>query len=95
MTHLKKIRKEKDKAYGDPSISLANIGLSWTTTLQQYFGIKLDKPIPAPLVALMYANAKLIRLATEHLPKEGVEDNLTDAKVYLDIVEETDGRLKR
>lgn len=92
---IKEIRKVKDAQYGDPSISLTNIGLSWTATLQQYYGITLDKPIPAPIVAQMYANAKLIRLATPNLPKAGFDDNLVDTKVYVDIIEETEAKTRQ
>ena len=95
MADIKEIRKVKDAQYGDPSISLTNIGLSWTATLQQYYGITLDKPIPAPIVAQMYANAKLIRLATPNLPKAGFDDNLVDTKVYVDIIEETEAKTRQ
>ena len=93
MPDIKDIRKEKDAQYGDPAESLRNIGLVWTGIINQWAGLKLLKPIPGWLVALMYASAKVIRISAKYIPLTTREDNELDAKVYLDIAEDIHKRL--
>ena len=74
---------ERGKVYGDPKESHANIGLSWTALLQQHFGIQLDHPIPASLVAQMMVVFKMQRSA-----RVFHEDNYVDAHAYVRFAEE-------
>ena len=73
---------ERGIVYGDPEFSHHNIGLSWTGLIQQHYGLKLDHPIPASLVAQMMVNFKMQRAC-----RVFKEDNYIDAHAYLHFAE--------
>lgn len=74
---------ERGKSYGDPSINLTGIGLHWTAILRNHFQ-NLDIPvIPGHVVALMFAGAKLNRLAKS--PDH--EDSEHDLRCYLSLAQ--------
>jgi Domain of unknown function (DUF6378) len=75
---VQKTIEERGKVYGDPYQSHQNIGLAWTALIQQHYGITLEHPIPAYLIAQMMAGFKLQRAARVHK-----KDNYTDAQAYL------------
>ena len=70
--------KERGEVYGDPRLSHINIGLSWTGLIQQHYGVVLDHPIPASLVAQMMTSFKMQRAARVHKI-----DNYVDAQAYV------------
>lgn len=74
---------ERGKVYGDPRQSLGNIGLSWTGLIQQHYGITLDHPIPAALVAQMMVTFKMQRAA-----RVFHADNYVDAHAYTKFAED-------
>lgn len=78
-----KVIEERGKVYGDPLLSHENIGLSWTGLIQQHYGIRLDHPLPASLVAQMMVTFKMQRAC-----KVWHEDNYVDAQAYLGFAEE-------
>ena len=73
---------ERGQVYGDPVLAHENIGLNWTGMIQQHYGIRLDHPIPAHLVALMMVQFKAQRAARVYHP-----DNFVDGAAYLNIAE--------
>jgi hypothetical protein len=75
---------ERGKVYGDPHLSHKNIGLSWTGLIQQHYGIELDHPLPASLVAQMMVCFKMQR-ATRVFHA----DNYVDAHAYARFAEES------
>jgi hypothetical protein len=81
-TELDSIKAERGRVYGEPQLSHENIGLSWTGLIQQHFGIHLDHPLPAWLVAQMMVAFKMQRAARVYH-----KDNYDDAKNYLDFAE--------
>lgn len=74
---------ERGKVYGDPYQSHQNIGLAWTGLIQQHYGIKLDHPLPASLVAQMMVQFKMQRSA-----RVFHADNYIDAHAYTKFAEE-------
>ena len=74
---------ERGKVYGPPGPSHTNIGLAWTGLLQQHYGITLDHPLPAWLVAGMMVVFKVQRAARVY---QG--DNFLDARAYLNFMED-------
>lgn len=78
--HLAQIEAERGTIYGDPELSHENIGLCWTALLQQHYGIRLDHPVPAFLVALMMAQMKAQRSA-----RQFKDDNYDDLQIYADF----------
>ena len=69
---------ERSKIYGEPHLSHANIGLSWTGLIQQHYGILLAHPLPSWLVEQMMAAFKIHRSA-----RVFHGDNYVDAAAYL------------
>jgi len=76
------ILKDRAAAYGDASITHANLGLYWTGILQQHFGIELDHPVPADVVLLMLAANKINRAV---LPTSGKLDDYVDLRNYAHL----------
>lgn len=74
---------ERGKVYGDARLSHENIGLSWTGLIQQHYGIRLDHPLPASLVAQMMVTFKMQRAA-----RVFHADNYLDAGVYMGFAED-------
>lgn len=74
---------ERGKVYGDPFQSHTNIGLAWTGLLQQHYGITLDHPLPAALVAQMMVAFKIQRSARVYHA-----DNYTDLAAYSKFAED-------
>lgn len=77
---VKRTIEERGKVYGDPKQSHTNIGLSWAALIQQHYGIVLDHPLPASLVAQMMVTFKMQRAA-----RVFHEDNYIDATAYTDF----------
>lgn len=75
--------------YGSQDVNFNGIGRMWTGLLENYYGKKLEKEIPAHLVALMMVVLKCNRAAANG---QFVDDNFVDAHVYLDIAKECDPR---
>lgn len=80
---ISNIIAERGKVYGDPLTGHANIGLSWTAMLQQHYGLTLDHPLPAALVAQMMVCFKMQRAA-----RVFHKDNYDDAHAYVRFSEE-------
>jgi hypothetical protein len=80
---------ERGKIYGDPHDSHENIGLSWTGLIQQHYGLRLDHPLPASLVAQMMVAFKMQRAA-----RVFHADNYTDAHAYARFAEQSQQRTK-
>jgi hypothetical protein len=78
---------ERGKVYGDPHNSHENIGLSWTALIQQHYGLKLDHPLPAHLVAQMMVTFKMQRAARVYHA-----DNYIDAHAYAKFAEDSQQR---
>lgn len=74
--------KERSKVYGDPKESHTNIGLKWTGQIQHHYGITLDHPLPAVLVAQMLVDFKVLRAGRAYH-----EDSYVDANAYLRFAE--------
>ena len=75
--------EERGKVYGDPLRSHENIGLAWTGLVQQHYGIQLDHPLPASLVAQMMVVFKMQRSA-----RVFHGDNYVDAEAYTRFARE-------
>ena len=75
--------EEREKIYGPKFESHQNIGLAWTGLLQQHYGIRLDHPIPASLVALMMCDFKASRSS-----RVFHGDNYVDLHAYARFAEE-------
>lgn len=74
---------ERGKVYGDPYQSHRNIGLAWAALIQQHYGIVLDYPLPASLVAQMMVAFKIQRAA-----RVFHADNYIDLAAYARFAEE-------
>ena len=85
-TAVNEVIGERGKIYGEPHLSHANIGLSWTGLIQQHYGIRLDHPLPDYLVELMMVAFKVHRSA-----RVFHADNFVDAKAYLAFAEHGQG----
>jgi hypothetical protein len=80
---IDRIIAQRGKVYGDPKQSHINIGFSWTGLIQQHYGITLEHPIPASLVAQMLVNFKMQRAwRVFHT------DNFDDAHAYTQFAQE-------
>jgi len=79
------IFSERAAQYGDYKQNLRNAGLLWTALLQQFYRRPFEQPIPADLVALMFAAAKLNRAA---YLDDFDEDHYDDARIYLNLARE-------
>ncbi len=75
--------EERGKVYGEPKHSHTNIGLAWTGLIQQHYGITLDHPIPAFLVALMLVDFKMSRAARVYQA-----DNFIDGHAYVKFADD-------
>lgn len=75
-------QEDREDRYGDGVFGHANLGLVWTSLLQNHYDIEFDHPVPGHLVCLMMAGNKLNRAA---LPTEPHVDDYVDASGYLDI----------
>lgn len=80
--------EERGKVYGDPYQGHQNIGLAWTAMIQQHYGMDLDHPIPAALVAQMMVVFKMQRSA-----RVFHADNYLDAAAYAEFAEDFQQRL--
>ena len=76
---LKQILVDKEKEYGAYSRSLTKIAAAWNILLKD----KLSLGIEPWQVALMYAQAKLIRISHNYK-----SDSYDDAKIYLMMAKE-------
>ena len=76
---LKQILVDKEKEYGAYSRSFSKIAAAWNILLKD----KLSLGIEPWQVALMYAQAKLIRISHNYK-----EDSYDDAKIYLMMAKE-------
>jgi hypothetical protein len=79
----KKIAIARQKLYGDPKISHDAIGAAWRAILQNRYQDVVIPPIPAELVALMFAAFKLVRAARPLYH----QDNYDDAQIYTQFAE--------
>ena len=77
-TDIAALIAERGKVYGDPRESHTNIGLSWTALLQQHYGITLEHPLPASMVAQMMQAMKNQRACRVY-----ALDNYDDGEAYL------------
>jgi hypothetical protein len=80
------LREERGSYYGDPTINHASIGAIWAGILLQALSSgrwRVGETLPPELVCLMMVGVKLSREAYRHK-----DDNITDAKVYIDFVGE-------
>ena len=87
------LRAERGSYYGDPLINHASIGAIWSGILVQAMSSGRWRPgetIPADLVCLMMVGLKLSREAYRHK-----DDNILDARVYLEFVDEIAGVVGR
>lgn len=84
------LRRERGSYYGDPTINHSSIGAIWAGILLQALSSgrwKAGETLPPELVCLMMAGVKLSREAFRHK-----DDNIVDAKVYMDFVGEMSDR---
>jgi len=84
------LRKERGSYYGDPTINHASIGAIWAGILVQALSSgrwRVGETLPPELVCLMMVGVKLSREAYRHK-----DDNIVDAKVYIDFVDEMSDR---
>ena len=79
----KKITTARHKFYGDPKISHDAIGVVWRAIMQNRYQDVVIPPIPADLVALMFAAFKLVRAARPLYH----QDNYDDAQIYTQFAE--------
>lgn len=81
--------KEREKFHGPVVEGHRNLGLIFAGILSDHYQVPLE-PLPADIVALLYASAKLSRAAR---PFEYRGDNYVDARVYTDLAQKM--RLER
>jgi hypothetical protein len=80
----KTLREQRQPDYGEPRACHYAIALAWNALLMQKLkATDGDASLDERMVALMLATMKLVREAYHHK-----QDNLDDAKVYLEFVEE-------
>ena len=79
---LEKLRAARGEKYGPLQRNQKTIGMQWGAILT-HSGWMPGEPIPGRIVCLLMAALKLNREAYCHQ-----QDNLDDAKVYLDFVGE-------
>ena len=78
------LREQRQPDYGEPRACHYAIALAWNALLMQKLkATDGDASLDERMVALMLATMKLVREAYHHK-----QDNLDDAKVYLEFVEE-------
>jgi hypothetical protein len=82
-TFLEQVIAERGRVYGDPYISHRAIGLAFSGLIEHHYGIMLDHPIPASLVARL-----LLALKNQRASLVYHADNFVDAKAYLRFSEE-------
>ena len=88
----KETREKKEAEYGDSYEGHRNLGIVWTGLLQNCFqGLRFPKPIPADVVMLMMAAAKINRAVTSNKPVN--QDNFVDGRNYLTLAEEARKRI--
>ena len=81
-----KIFDVRQARYGTFIEAHENLGLEWTGIIQNYFRIKLPRPIPSHVVLLMMVASKVNRAAAEELLPD--QDNYIDAKIYAVMAQE-------
>ena len=80
----KTLREQRQPDYGEPHACHYAIALAWNALIMQKLkATDGDASLDERMVALMLATMKLVREAYHHK-----QDNLDDAKVYLEFVEE-------
>lgn len=84
------VRAEREASYGNPLHNLNAAALIVQGLLENHWQMKLP-PIEPRIMALIMTGVKISRSA--HTGKHS-EDTLFDAKVYINIAEELDGRNK-
>ncbi len=94
------IREDKDRAYGDPKVSLGAIGGVWTAYLRLRWQDLVfegnDTPeITADMVADMMTVMKVMRRANPDCPSDSLIDCGKDIAVYADIATECDARVDK
>lgn len=82
-TRPKTLREQRQPDYGEPRECHYAIALAWNALMAQHINATNATVLDARMVALMLAAMKLVREAYHHK-----QDNLDDAKVYLEFVEE-------
>lgn len=80
---LAEILEERGRVYGDPQLSHKSIGLAWTASIQNHYGLELQHPIPCWLVAQMMESLKIVRSARVYK-----QDNYDDRKNYTGFAEQ-------
>ena len=89
-TDISEIRKVKDKAYGDPGKSGEHLGQVIFLALKTWW--RRHKDIPAHVYWLLRAIEKIFRaLYTDD--EDTLRDSYLDARNYVRIAQETDGRI--